>query len=50
MADATRRVSVRLSLDDAARVKQELRVRLRYPTVHEGIAAALTWQEQRHVR
>jgi hypothetical protein len=25
MADATRRVSVRLSLDDAARVKQELR-------------------------
>ena len=25
MADSTRRVSVRLSLDDAARVKQELR-------------------------
>jgi hypothetical protein len=25
MADATRRVSARLSLDDAARVKQELR-------------------------
>ena len=25
MADGTRRVSVRLSLDDAARVKQELR-------------------------
>jgi len=33
-----------------SRVKQELRVRLRYPTVHEGIAAALARQEQRHVR
>ena len=32
------------------RVKQELRVRLRYPTVHEGIAAAVAMAEQRHVR
>lgn len=32
------------------RVKQELRVRLRYPTVREGIADAATGPEQRHVR
>ena len=32
------------------RVKQELRVRLRYPTVREGIAAAATMPEQRNVR
>ncbi len=32
------------------RVKQELRVRLRYPTVREGIAAAAPMLEQRHVR
>jgi hypothetical protein len=32
------------------RVKQELRVRLRYPTVREGIAAAAPMMEQRHVR
>ena len=33
-----------------ARIKQELRVRLRYPTVREGIAAAAARQEIRHVR
>jgi len=32
------------------RVKQELRVRLRYPTVREGIAAAAPVPEPRHVR
>lgn len=32
------------------RIKQELRVRLRYPTVHEGIAAAAPRQDPVHVR
>lgn len=32
------------------RIKQELRVRLRYPTVREGIAAAAPRRDPAHVR